>query len=62
MASLIEKRIAALETRTSSASRMMHFIKARDVGDKERQIAELVASGRCGPFDGIIALTGWSPT
>lgn len=62
MASVIEKRIAALETRTSSASRMMHFIKACDVGDKDRQIAELMASGRYGPLDGIIALIGWRPT
>ena len=43
MASVIEKRIAMLERRKSAGGRMMHFIKATDIADSERQIAEFRA-------------------
>jgi len=60
MASVIEKRIAMLERRKSAGGRMMHFIKATDIADSERQIAELQAAGKVGPHDGFLSLTGWA--
>ncbi|MDH2398853.1 hypothetical protein QCM77_02465 [Bradyrhizobium sp. SSUT18] len=40
----------------------MHFIKAADRADSDRQIAELQASGKVGPRDGFLSLTGWTPS
>jgi hypothetical protein len=31
----------------------MHFIKATDLADRDRQIAELLVSGKVGPRDGL---------
>jgi hypothetical protein len=57
----IEKRIALLERRKSVGDRVVHFIKAADRADSDRQIAELVAAGKVGPCDGFLSLTGWTP-
>lgn len=61
MASVMKKRIAALEQRKSAGDRMVHFIQAADRADSDRQIAELVAAGKVGPRDGFLSLTGWTP-
>lgn len=58
---IIEKRIALLEQRKSIGDRQVHFIKAADRADSDRQIAELVAAGKAGPRDGFLSLTGWTP-
>lgn len=58
MVSVIEKRIAALESRTSSASRRVHVIKATSVVDRDQQVSELIASGMVGPGDGFLCLMG----
>ncbi|MET4801220.1 hypothetical protein [Bradyrhizobium sp. LB11.1] len=57
----IDKRIALLERRKSVGDRVVHFIRAADRADRERQIAELVATGKVGPRDGFLSLTGWYP-
>ncbi len=49
MKSSIERRIAALEVCKNQGDRMVHFIKAADVADRNRQMAELLASGKVGP-------------
>ena len=59
MASVIEKRIALLEQR--KAAGLVHFGKATDTADSERQIAELQAAGKVGPRDGFPSLTGRTP-
>jgi hypothetical protein len=38
----------------------VHFIKARDVADGDPQITEMIASGKVGPRDGFLSLTGYS--
>ncbi|MCW1994813.1 hypothetical protein [Bradyrhizobium diazoefficiens] len=57
----IDKRIALLERQKSVGDRVVHFIKAANRADSERQIAELVTTGKVGPRDGFISLTGWKP-
>lgn len=47
MKSSIERRIAALEVCKNQGDRMVHFIKAADVADRNRQMAD--ASGKVGP-------------
>ncbi|MGY3472463.1 hypothetical protein [Bradyrhizobium ottawaense] len=61
MTRILERRIALLEQRKSVGDRQVHFIKATDPADSDRQIAELVAAGKVGPRDGFISLTGWTP-
>jgi hypothetical protein len=56
----IVRRLSALEQHRSRTSRKVHFIKATDNADSDRQIAELQASGRVGPRDGFLSLTGRS--
>jgi hypothetical protein len=56
----IERRISAREHRTDNRGRTVHFIKATDHADSERQISELQAAGKVGPRDGFLSLTGWS--
>ncbi|MET4487649.1 hypothetical protein [Bradyrhizobium sp. LA7.1] len=61
MTRVIERRIALLEQRKSVGNRVVHFIKAADFADTDRQIAALVEAGKVGPRDGFISLTGWKP-
>lgn len=44
-----------------TGGRMIHFIKATDRANSDRQIAELWSSGKVGPRDGFLSLTGWTP-
>lgn len=63
MASVIKRRVVALEQRKSNGNRAIHFIKATSAADRDRQIADLLASGKVGPRDGFLSLTGCpSPT
>lgn len=39
----------------------MHFIKAVDRADSDRQKGEAVAAGKVGARDGFLSLTGWTP-
>lgn len=55
----IARRISALEERQDSSGRRVHFIKAADRADSDRQIAELVAAGKVSPGDGFLSLTGY---
>ena len=48
---VLERRIALLERRWSVGDRVVHFIKAADRADSDRQIAELVAAGKVGSRD-----------
>jgi hypothetical protein len=57
----LERRLQVLEGRRETAGRMIHFIKATDRADSDRQIAELCSSGKVGPLDGFLSLTGWVP-
>jgi hypothetical protein len=56
----LERRIKALEIRKDNGGRTVHFIKATDMADRDQQMAELQSSGRVGPRDGFLSLTGWS--
>jgi hypothetical protein len=60
MRATIERRIAALEMRKDTGGRTVHLIKATDLADRDRQMAELLASGNCRtarqlPFDHRLA-------
>lgn len=57
---ILERRITLLEQRRSVGDRMVHFIKATDIADSDRQIAKLVLAGKVGPRDGFLCLTGWT--
>jgi hypothetical protein len=57
----IERRISALEQRQDNKGRKVHFIKATDKADSDRQITKLQSCGRVGPRDGFLSLTGRSP-
>jgi hypothetical protein len=57
----IERRLQALEGRRETAGRTIHFIKATDQADSDRQIAELRSSGKVGSRDSFLSLTGWIP-
>ncbi len=56
--SVIEKRITSLESRNASGARVMHFIRATNQADADRQVEQLCASGTIGPRDGFLCLTG----
>ncbi|MVT52523.1 hypothetical protein GPL17_18750 [Bradyrhizobium yuanmingense] len=61
MTRILKKRLARLEQMKSVSDRQVHVIKATDRADSDRQIAELVASGKVGPRDGFVSLTGRTP-
>ena len=46
MNTAIERRLEALERRKDNVARTVHFIKAIDGADSNRQIAELEAAGK----------------
>ncbi|MGY4433157.1 hypothetical protein ACVWWO_005634 [Bradyrhizobium sp. F1.13.1] len=62
MKTSIEWRLLALEQRNHVLGRQIHFIKATDTADSDRQIAKLQTEGAVGPRDGFLCLAGWMRT
>lgn len=62
MKSALSRRLLRLEGRRSNATRRMHIVTATDENDRDRQTAELLASGKAQPRDGFLCLTGRHPT
>ena len=60
MKASLSRRLSLLESRTGKATRRMHIVTAIDEDDRDRQKAELLASGKAGPSDGFLCLTGKS--
>jgi hypothetical protein len=54
----LSRRLALLEARQGNTARRMHIVMAADENDRRRQMAELVAAGAVGPYDGFVCLTG----
>ncbi|MBB4362172.1 hypothetical protein GGD65_003197 [Bradyrhizobium sp. CIR18] len=61
MKASLQRRIALLEQDRSNGHRQMHFVKAIDQSDSDRQVAELIASGVASRQDGFLCLTGKRP-
>jgi hypothetical protein len=58
MNAALSRRLALLETRQGNSGRRMHIVMATNDDDRQRQVAELVAAGTVGPWDGFVCLTG----
>jgi hypothetical protein len=58
MKGTISRRLALLEARQGNAARRMHIVMATDENDRQRHVAELVAAGAVGSWDGFLCLTG----
>jgi hypothetical protein len=55
---MLERRLDLLEQRTTRTVRRVHVICATDGTDKDRQIAEMLASGLLASSDGLLCITG----
>lgn len=62
MKAALSRRLSLLESRTGKATRRMHIVTATDEDDRDRQVAEMIASGVVQPSDGFLCLTGYPPT
>jgi hypothetical protein len=58
MKAALSRRLALLEARQGNAARRMHIVMATNENDRQRQVAELVAAGAVGSWDGFLCLTG----
>ena len=58
MNAALSRRLALLEARQGNAARRMHIVMATNDDDRQRQVAELVAAGTVGLWDGFVCLTG----
>lgn len=58
MKAALSRRLSLLEARQGNAARRMHIVMATNEDDRQRQVAELVAAGAVGPWDGFVCLTG----
>jgi hypothetical protein len=55
---LLERRLRALEHHKAQNARRIHVICASDETDKDRQIAEMLATGVLAASDGLLCITG----
>jgi hypothetical protein len=55
---LLERRLSVLERRKAQTVRRVHVICATDETDKDRQIAEMLATGILAASDGLLCITG----
>ncbi len=58
MKAALSRRLSLLEARQGNAARHMHIFMATNEDDRQRQVAELVAVGAVGSWDGFLCLTG----